>query len=116
MRHLVLMAMLHAAGAAQAGPWDGLYRLAADADCAQIGVEGGVLWIGQGVFHGVGMTCEMTRPVNVLGMDATLYTMECAGQDEVWTERAMIMHDAERDGIIMIWNGFAFRYDRCPEV
>lgn len=115
MRRLLPIVASLAASAAQAGPWDGLYRLSVDADCARIGVEGGALRIGQGVFQGVGMTCEMTRPVNVLDMDATLYTMECEGADEVWTERAMIMRDAERDGIIMVWNGFAFRFDRCPE-
>jgi hypothetical protein len=39
--------------------------------------------------------------------------MECSGEDQVWTERAMLMDAAEDDGIIMMWNGYAFAYARC---
>ncbi len=102
-------------GLAMAGPWDGVYRQAANAECALVGVDGGSLRIDAGVFYGVGMECQMTRPVDVLDMDATLYTMECSGDGQQWTERAMLMKDAQGDGIIMIWNGYAFRYDRCPD-
>jgi hypothetical protein len=102
-------------GLGMAGPWDGTYRQAANAECGLVGVDGAALRIAEGVFYGVGMTCEMTRPVNVLDMDATLYTMECTGDDQRWSERAMLMRDAQSDGIFMIWNGYAFRYDRCPE-
>jgi hypothetical protein len=102
-------------GLAFAGPWDGTYRQAANAECGLVGVDGGALQIAGGVFTGVGMTCEMTRPVNVLDMDATLYTMECTGDGQSWSERAMLMRDAQGGGIFMIWNGYAFRYGRCPD-
>ena len=100
---------------AGATPYDGVYRLAANSDCALVGVDGGALEIRDGIFHGVGMQCRMDRPVNVTDMDATLYTFHCTGDDDLWTERAMVMDAAGSDGIIMVWNGYAFRYEACPE-
>jgi len=98
-----------------AGPFDGVYRQTANADCDLVGVEGGTLEIRDNIFYGVEVECRMTRPVNVMDMDATLYRMECSGEGEVWTERAMLMQSAEGDGVIMIWNGYVFRYSRCPQ-
>lgn len=98
-----------------ATPYDGVYRQAANAECALIGVDGAAIAIRDGIFYGVDAECRMVGPVNVVDMDATLYTMECTGEGAVWSERAMIMHTAERDGVFLIWNGYAFRYDRCPE-
>ncbi|WP_375279316.1 hypothetical protein [Pseudooctadecabacter sp.] len=115
MRRLAL-AMILAPAIAAATPYDGIYRQNANAECALVGVDGGALRIEDGIFYGVELECRMTRPVNVVDMDATLYTMNCSGNDEVWTERAMLMHDAEDDGIIMIWDGYAFRYSRCPDL
>lgn len=99
---------------AWAGPYDGVYRQVANADCSLIGVDRGAIEIREGLFYGVEMECRMTRPVDVLQMDATLYTMQCTGEAERWTERALVMSSAEDDGIIMLWDGYAFRYDRCP--
>lgn len=99
-----------------ASPYDGTYRQNDNAECALVGVDGGALKIDDGIFYGVEMECRMTRPVSVVSMDATLYTMTCSGSDEIWTERAMVMADAGSDGgIIMVWNGYAFRYSRCPD-
>jgi len=100
-----------------ATPYDGTYRQNATADCAALGVDGGALKIEDGIFHGVELECRMTRPVQVVSMDATLYTMQCSGDDQVWTERAMVMNDAESEGgIIMVWDGYAFRYSLCEGV
>ena len=96
-----------------AAPYDGVYKQTANAECALIGADGGALQIKDGIFYGVDVECRMSRPVNVVDMDATLYTMQCSGEDQSWSERAMIMNAAEDDGIVMIWNGYAFRYDRC---
>lgn len=108
-------AFILAPAVAMATPYDGTYRQNANAECALVGADGGSLRIEDGIFYGVEMECRMTRPVNVVDMDATLYTMSCSGAGEIWTERAMLMNDAETDGIIMIWNGYAFKYSRCPE-
>ena len=101
------------AGSVAAAPYDGLYRSSGDADCARVGEEGGALRIEEGLFQGVGSECRMTRPVDVVDMDATLYTMECSAGDTRWTERALLMKAAQDDGLIMLWNGYAFRYARC---
>lgn len=113
MRKLAFAAALVPA-IAGATPYDGIYRQTANAECALVGADGGALKIEDGIFYGVEMECRMTRPVTVVNMDATLYTMRCSGNDQIWTERAMVMNDAETDGIIMLWDGYAFRYSRCP--
>ncbi|WP_017927622.1 hypothetical protein [Limimaricola hongkongensis] len=101
------------AGAAMATPYDGTYRPSADSDCSRVGVEGGALRIEDGLFEGIASECRMTRPVDVVDMDATLYTMECSAGETRWTERALLMQAAGDDGLIMLWNGYAFRYARC---
>ncbi|MGR3498707.1 MAG: hypothetical protein ACU0E9_07425 [Limimaricola soesokkakensis] len=106
------LAALLASGAA-AAPYDGTYRLSRDADCTKIGEEGGALRIADGLFEGIDSECRMTRPVDVVDMDATLYTMECSAGDTRWSERALLMRAAEDDGLIMLWDGYAFRYERC---
>ncbi|MGJ8610057.1 MAG: hypothetical protein ACSHWY_03115 [Octadecabacter sp.] len=101
---------------AMATPYDGTYRQNANSDCALVGVDGGALRIDDGIFYGVEMECRMSRPVTVVNMDATLYTMNCSGNDQIWTERAMVMNDAEVDGgLFMVWDGYAFRYTRCAD-
>lgn len=96
-----------------ASPYDGVYKQTANAECALVGVEGGSLKIENDIFYGVEVSCRMTSPVEVEGMEATLYEMQCTGEDETWTERAMLMPDADDTGLYMIWKGYAFRYDRC---
>lgn len=100
-------------GLIAAGPYDGVYKQTANAECALVGVDGGAIEIREGIFYGVEVECRMTRPVNVVDMKATLYTMQCSGNDQVWTERAMMMTPAENDGLIMVWDGYAFVYDAC---
>ncbi len=95
---------------ALSGLWDGVYHPSAEASCED---EAGAIRIEEGIFHGVGLQCEITQPVNVLDIEATLYTMVCSNDAETWSERAMIMRDAQADGIFMIWNGYVFRYARC---
>jgi hypothetical protein len=109
------LALIVLPGLAMATPYDGVYRQASNSDCGLIGVDGGALEIANGIFYGVELQCLMSRPVNVVGMNATLYSMQCSGQDQSWTERAMVMKTREGDGIIMVWNGYAFRYERCPD-
>lgn len=102
-------------GSGFAGPYDGVYKQTANAECALVGVDGGSLRIAENIFYGVAMQCRMSRPVDINDMDATIYTMECSGDDQTWTERAIMMKDADDSGIYMIWDGYAFRYDRCKE-
>jgi hypothetical protein len=101
--------------ALSASPYDGVYRQTANAECALVGVDGGSLKIEGNIFYGVEVECHMINPVEVEDMNATIYEMQCSGDAEAWTERAMIMPDAQGDGLYMIWSGYAFRYDRCED-
>lgn len=96
-----------------ASPYDGTYKQTANSECALVGVDGGALKIEDDIFYGVEVECRMTNPVDIADMEATLYEMACVGEGETWTERAMMMADAEDTGLYMIWSGYAFRYDRC---
>ena len=96
-----------------ASPFDGTYKQTANADCALVGVEGGSLKIEDDIFYGVEVECRMLNPVEIENMNATLYDMTCTGEGSTWEERAMLMNDAEIDGLYMIWSGYAFRYERC---
>lgn len=99
--------------AVMAEAFDGVYKQTANSECGLVGVDGGAVEIRDGIFYGVEVECRMTRPVNVLQMDAQLFTMQCSGEDQAWTERAMLMKPAEDDGIIMLWDGYAFVYEAC---
>jgi hypothetical protein len=98
-----------------ANPYDGVYKQTANAECALVGVDGGAVKIEDNIFYGVEVECRMTNPVDISDMEATLFEMQCSGDSETWTERAMLMPDAEDTGLYMIWSGYAFRYDRCEE-
>ncbi|PUB15521.1 hypothetical protein [Yoonia sediminilitoris] len=103
------------AGIAHAGPYDGVYKQTVNAECALVGVDGGSLKIEDSIFYGVEVECRMTKPVDINDMDATIYTMECSGEGSTWDERAILMNDSSGEGIYMIWDGYAFRYERCEE-
>jgi hypothetical protein len=92
---------------------DGLYKLSHDADCSTLGAQTGVLKIENRIFYGAEGQCRMTNPVNVRDMDAQLFDMSCSGEGTKWVERAMVM-PAVDGGLILVWNGYAFQYERCP--
>lgn len=118
MRALPICAALSGLGMlaapALAGEFDGVYKQGPASDCALLGVDGGALMVRDGIFHGVEMQCRMENPVDVRDMDAVLYDMECSGEGSVWSARALFMKAAD-GGLIMVWNGYAFHYDRCPD-
>ncbi|MBT0957331.1 hypothetical protein IV417_08035 [Alphaproteobacteria bacterium KMM 3653] len=107
---LTLLAALACSPAASAG-FEGRYKFTKEADCA---VDGQFLRIEEGVFYGAESQCVMANPVNVRDMKAQLFDMTCTGEGSAWTERAMFMEGAE-GGLVLVWNGYAFQYDRCPE-
>jgi len=109
----VAVLMLAAAPAAAQGRFDGLWRGSPTTDCTRTGRDGGALKIEDDVFYGVDAQCVMSRPVDVRDMDAALYDMQCEGSGGDWSERALFMRAAD-GGLIMLWNGFAFKYDACP--
>lgn len=98
-----------------ADAYDGVYKQTANAECALVGVDGGSLKIEENIFYGVEVECRMTNPVAVEGMNATVYDMACIGEGSTWEERAILMNDAQDPGLYMIWDGYAFRYERCED-
>ncbi|MGR3485567.1 MAG: hypothetical protein ACU0BF_09490 [Paracoccaceae bacterium] len=95
--------------------FDGVYRQAANAECGLVGANGGAVEIAGGIFRGVELECRMENPVDVRDMDAVLYDMTCSGEDDAWSERAMLLRAADgSDDLIMVWNGYVFRYGLCP--
>ncbi len=104
--------VLAAPVAAQGISFDGIYRQGPASACADIGQDGGSIKIENNEFFGVESMCRMTRPVNVVDMEATLFDMKCQGEGTEWEARAMFMKAAE-GGLIMVWDGFAFQYDQC---
>jgi len=112
-RYSLMLAACLGPAALTADTFDGVYKQTANAECTLIGVDGGALKIEDNIFYGVEVECRMTSPIDVSDMNATLYEMQCTGEGSTWTERAMLMADAEEDGLYMIWDGYAFRYDRC---
>lgn len=112
-RFCLILAGCLGPAALSADTFDGVYKQTANSECALVGADGGSLKIEDNIFYGVEVECRMTSPIDVSDMDATLYEMQCTGEGSTWTERAMLMADADDEGIYMIWNGYAFRYDRC---
>lgn len=100
------------AGAADAAGMEGRYKLTPEADCARVGQDG-FLRIEDDVFYGAESQCRMTNPIDVRDMSATLYDMVCTGEGTAWTERAMMVKGAD-DELILVWDGYAFAYPRCP--
>jgi hypothetical protein len=99
--------------AAAADEYDGRYLITPDASCSAPDSAPGLLRIEDGVLHGAESVCRMTQPVAVRGMDATLYDMVCTGEGLAWRERAMLMHGAEGE-LVLLWDGYAFAYPACP--
>ncbi|SHI60750.1 hypothetical protein SAMN04488012_10256 [Palleronia salina] len=116
---------LVAGGQAVAGAYDGLWRANPTAECAFTDTPASALKIEDNVLFGVESRCEMTTPVNVRDMEAILYDMACSSEEQVevdgetqtqtrtWSDRAMFMTAAD-GGLFLIWNGYAFKYERCP--
>ncbi len=58
-------------------------------------------------------TCEMTKPVNVNDMNATLYTLQCRGEGETWTKRALVMEHPT--WMVYLDNDGAKTYHLCED-
>ena len=109
---LTTMALATPAWADDVTDFTGTYRQDATAACSDFGAVDGALRIADEVFYGAGGQCRMTNPVEVRAMDATLFDFECASADAEWTARFFLSLAAD-DGLIVVSDGFAFKYDRC---
>lgn len=104
---LLILALSVLATTAWAGPYDGRYRPdhpSGDSwDCKAVGKDGGVILLTSNIFFAVGSRCNLRDPVNVSGMDATLYDAICRADGAPWQRRIMIMKTA--NGIAVIQSG-----------
>lgn len=103
--------------AAQAGPFDGVYRpnsaTAANWDCKTVGMDGGALAIDGNTLFGVESRCELADPVNVTGMDAVLYNSTCYAEGMVDTHRTMILKNDH--GVYVIAYGYVSDWLLCEK-
>ena len=116
MRLILTLLATVAAAPVVAGPYDGVYRpdqpWAQNWDCESIGMDGGALAVRDGVFFGVEAQCQLTNPVSVRGMAATLYDAVCSGEGESYDQRMMLMTTA--NGIAFATDGVVSALRRCP--
>jgi len=68
--------------------------------------------ISNATLEGVESSCVMENPVAVRGMSAVLFDMNCQGEGETWTNRALFMHDFE-GRLIYLSDGIARTLTRC---
>ena len=113
MRALGLWLLATAPALAQATPYDGLWTAGNPLAC----VEGRdspdfAVRIEAGVFTGLESSCEMTHPVAVRDMGATLYDMVCVGEGAEWTYRALFA-TALTGALIQLADGEVIVRQRC---
>ena len=116
MRAFLCVTLLAAATPVLATPYDGVFRpnyaWAEGWDCQSIGMDGGAVAIQGDQLLGVENSCTLTDPVEVRGMEATLYDAECSGEGTTYTERLMLMSSGD-GGVVVIRNGWASEWARC---
>ncbi len=88
---LIAVSLTSFANLANAGPFDGKYRLNKTWDCKNVGADGGAMRIGKGLFEAVDNTCKMSNPTKIRGMSGMLYDVECAGEGETFKERMLFI-------------------------
>ncbi len=112
---LVALASGPTALLAQTPDFDGVWRSDPDTACEAAGGDSAPIRIADGVLHGVETECRMTDPQEVRDMEAVLYDMECAAEDDSsFTARAMFLKAAD-GGLYLIWDGYAFKYEPCDD-
>ncbi len=114
MRQFSLACALVAIGA-PALALDGLYRpdfdWAAEWDCKAVGMDGGAVELRGTEFIGVENFCELTNPVTVRGMGATLYDAVCDAEGMQETRRMMVHRTFQ--GMAILTDGVAANFVRC---
>lgn len=103
-RLLCALAFGLVAAPAAADPYDGVYRpdqtWAEGWNCSDVGSDGGAMAVQDGWFYGVESACQLTNPVSVRDLPATLYDAECSSEGETYTQRVMLMSTAR--GVVLV--------------
>lgn len=113
----VLVFTLLAGGiaSAQVLDLDGIYRPRGvpegSWDCKSVGIDSGATEIRGDLLLGLESECKLTKPVQVNGMSAVLYTMECLAEGYETTARVMLM--PAEFGVYVISDGFVAEWEYC---
>jgi hypothetical protein len=78
---------------------------------SSLGSDGGALGVMDGLLHGAGNVCELTKPTQVRGMNAVLYDAVCDGEGTPFTIRMMLM--TTESGILVMIDGNASELRSC---
>lgn len=126
MHHAALMATLLAAlsgpAVAQslsARDFDGDWTMGDPAACALYTDSVNFAFrIENGTLQGLESSCEMQNPVAVRDMAALLFDMNCVGEGDTWTYRALLMRAGvdDVDQLVFLQNGGPQILTRCTRV
>lgn len=118
MRIVAMVFGLMAAGAAQAGPFDGTYiprgKGGSFWNCVYNGQEGGAIWIEDNWYHPIeDPVCRLTNPVQVRDMPAVLFDLECGDDNKAGNERVMFVR--RPGGMFEVRSGWMVDWEKCAE-
>ena len=111
---IALALVLPISAHAQEHSFDGLWRADPATACVHTGDDDTALKVEDDTLYGASTACSMSNPVDVTDMQAVLYDMTCEADDDTFDGRAMFMKAAD-GGLLLIWDGYAFKYDACEE-
>lgn len=106
--------MLPLAATAQDGQFDGDWAVGDPMACDLSGHDSAnfAVRIRGDQFRGLESECRMTNPVTLPGLGAVIHEMDCTGEGDSWTYRALMMLDREGQ-LVMVSDGMALIYPRC---
>ena len=115
MRFAVSIFALLTTGSAMASDFNGTYALNDDWDCVNIGSDGGAIQIVGNDLHGIESFCQLSNPISVRGMSATLYDESCESEGTQVSQRVMFMRSQNTVGsIFIVRDGIATEWYACP--
>ncbi len=106
--------LVFAVANAAAGPFDGKYRYNEHWDCSKLGQDGGAISISETTYIGVEQRCNLTNPVEVRGMNATLYDAQCSAEGSIYKSRIMLLKSAS-EKLYIVNEGSVSIWQKCPE-
>jgi len=110
----MMLLLLPHPGYSQDGMFDGDWAAGDPMTCDMSGRDSAnfALRIRGDLFRGLETECRMTNPITLPGLGAVVHDMDCVGEGDRWSYRALLMID--RDGrLVMISDGSALTYPRC---
>lgn len=107
MRLFLALLFITAATVAQAAPFYAGVWVADGMGCK----DG--LRITETEMFGLENRCQLTKPVQIRGIDGVLFDRVCAGEGDSYTDRLLMLNE-EGGRLTMFTNGYTIIYDRCP--